>query len=169
MDIRVLVFNSGTYHRADLSRKSEDELWNLYLADMNTRKEQVQMYYLDEFSCAFNDEEVSDQDWLYFVDYDNITNPNHEERKYVWVFTAEQVYSDEPSDLVVETFATREAAQRYLKEFLHDGEEDSIAADVERLGWEVEDNSPDVYRAFAGGYYMSDHVELMVSKCKIKD
>ena len=70
MDIRVLVFNSGTFHRAELSKMSEQELWQLWEKDDD--QAQVQMYYLDEFSCAFNDEEVSDQDWLYFVDYDNV-------------------------------------------------------------------------------------------------
>ena len=70
MDIRVLVFNSGTFNRAELSKMSEQELWQLWEKDDD--QAQVQMYYLDEFSCAFNDEEVSDQDWLYFVDYDNI-------------------------------------------------------------------------------------------------
>ena len=70
MDIRVLVFNSGTFNRAELSKMSEQELWQLWEKDED--QAQVQMYYLDEFSCAFNDEEVSDQDWLYFVDADNV-------------------------------------------------------------------------------------------------
>jgi hypothetical protein len=69
-DIRALVFNSGTFRREELSKKSERELWQLWEADGD--QAQVQMFYLDEFSCAFNDEEVSDQDWLYFVDLDNI-------------------------------------------------------------------------------------------------
>ena len=70
MDIRVLVFNSGTFNRAELSKMSEQELWQLWEKDDD--QAQVQMFYLDEFSCAFNDEEVSDQDWLYFVDYDSV-------------------------------------------------------------------------------------------------
>ena len=69
-DIRALVFNSGTFRREELSKVSERELWQLWEADGG--QAQVQMFYLDEFSCAFNDEEVSDQDWLYFVDLDNI-------------------------------------------------------------------------------------------------
>ncbi len=69
-DIRVLVFNSGTFSRKELSKKSQAELWQLWEADDD--QAQVQMYYPDEFSCAFNDEEVSDQDWLYFVDLDEI-------------------------------------------------------------------------------------------------
>jgi len=70
-DIRALVFNSGTFDsRADLGKMSEKELWQLWEKDED--QVQVQMYYLDEFSCAFNDGEISNQDWLYFVDYDNI-------------------------------------------------------------------------------------------------
>lgn len=75
-DIRVLLFNSGTFRREELSKKSERELWQLWKADND--QAQVQMFYLDEFSCAFNDEEVSDQDWLYFVDLDNIKDQNRE-------------------------------------------------------------------------------------------
>lgn len=75
-DIRALVFNSGTFRREELNKKSERELWQLWEADDD--QAQVQMFYLDEFSCAFNDEEVSDQDWLYFVDLDNIKEQNRE-------------------------------------------------------------------------------------------
>lgn len=86
MDIRVLVFNSGTFNRAELSKMSEQELWQLWEKDED--QAQVQMYYLDEFSCAFNDEEVSDQDWLYFVDYDNIKQSDENPAK-VWIMTQE--------------------------------------------------------------------------------
>ena len=86
MDIRVLVFNSGTFNRAELSKMSEQELWQLWEKDDD--QAQVQMYYLDEFSCAFNDEEVSYQDWLYFVDYDNIKQSDENPAK-VWVMTQE--------------------------------------------------------------------------------
>lgn len=76
MDIRVLVFNSGTFKRKELSKMSEQELWQLWEKDDD--QAQVQMYFLDEFSCAFNDEEVSCQDWLYFVDYDNVKKEDAE-------------------------------------------------------------------------------------------
>lgn len=83
MDIRVLVFNSGTFKRAELSKMSEQELWQLWEKDDD--QAQVQMYYLDEFSCAFNDEEVSDQDWLYFVDYDNVKKEDAEPKNELFV------------------------------------------------------------------------------------
>ena len=92
MDIRVLVFNSGTFNRAELSKMSEQELWQLWEKDDD--QAQVQMYYLDEFSCAFNDEEVSDQDWLYFVDYDNIKQSDENPAK-VWVMTQESCVDGE--------------------------------------------------------------------------
>ena len=92
MDIRVLVFNSGTFNRAELSKMSEQELWQLWEKDED--QAQVQMYYLDEFSCAFNDEEVSDQDWLYFVDYDNIKQSDENHAK-VWVMTQESCVDGE--------------------------------------------------------------------------
>ena len=91
MDIRVLVFNSGTFNRAELSKMSEQELWQLWEKDDD--QAQVQMYYLDEFSCAFNDEEVSDQDWLYFVDYDNIKQDAEPQK--VWVMTQESCVDGE--------------------------------------------------------------------------
>ena len=72
MDIRVLVFNSGTYERAKLSKMTEKELYELYEQDEENGMYQVQCYTLDEFSCAFNDEDVSDQDWLYFIDMENV-------------------------------------------------------------------------------------------------
>lgn len=74
MEIRVLVFNSGTYERADLAKKTEQELYELWQQDDKSGMAQVQCYTLDEFSEAFNDEEVSDQDWLYFIDIDNCTD-----------------------------------------------------------------------------------------------
>ena len=83
MDIRVLVFNSGTFNRAELSKMSEQELWQLWEKDDD--QAQVQMYYLDEFSCAFNDEEVSGQDWLYFVDYDNVKKEDAEPKNELFV------------------------------------------------------------------------------------
>ena len=99
MDIRVLVFNSGTFNRAELSKMSEQELWQLWEKDDD--QAQVQMYYLDEFSCAFNDEEVSDQDWLYFVDYDNIKQSDENPAK-VWVMTQEScVYGEVHFNVVV--------------------------------------------------------------------
>ena len=72
MDIRALLFNSGTFNRADLNKKSEQELYNLWNASADKGDAQVIMYYLDEFSCAYNDEDVSPQDWLYFIDFDEV-------------------------------------------------------------------------------------------------
>lgn len=69
MEIVALVFNSGTFEREKLRKLDERELYKLWINDKNA---QVNMYFLDEFSEAFNNEEVSDQDWLFFVDLDNV-------------------------------------------------------------------------------------------------
>jgi len=107
-DIRALVFNSGTFRREELNKKSERELWQLWEADDD--QAQVQMFYLDEFSCAFNDEEVSDQDWLYFVDLDNIKQ-------------------DDPLTEYSENYRKGIA---YVKEQMEDFEKDIIRAKVNR-------------------------------------
>lgn len=69
MEIVALVFNSGTFEREKLRKLDERELYKLWI---NDKSAQVIMYFLDEFSEAFNNEEVSDQDWLFFVDLDNV-------------------------------------------------------------------------------------------------
>lgn len=69
MEIVALVFNSGTFEREKLRKLDERELYKLWI---NDKSAQVNMYFLDEFSEAFNNEEVSDQDWLFFVDLDNV-------------------------------------------------------------------------------------------------
>ena len=81
MDIRALVFNSGTFSRKDLGKMSEQELYELFVKDMEECQEQIQMYHLDEFSCAFNDEEISDQDYLYFVDWDSLNHITTTDKK----------------------------------------------------------------------------------------
>jgi len=114
MDIRVLVFNSGTFNRAELSKMSEQELWQLWEKDDD--QAQVQMYYLDEFSCAFNDEEVSDQDWLYFVDYDNIKQDAEPQK--VWVVSIVEYKADENYlDSYTELYADEQQAKARVDEY----------------------------------------------------
>jgi len=72
MEKRALIFDSGTYERADLNKKTEQELYDLWVQDSENGTGQVQCYTLDEFSAAFNDEALSDQDWLFFIDVDEI-------------------------------------------------------------------------------------------------
>jgi len=90
--------------------------------------------------------------------------------KKVWVFTAEQAWDGEVEDIIVRTFATEEAAQKHLQDWLTDGGEDeSINEYVENKGWKVECNEPNLYRAFEDGYYNTDHIELTITECEIQN
>lgn len=92
------------------------------------------------------------------------------EPEYVWVFTAEQAWDGEVADTIVRAFPTEEAAQKYMREFINDGDGDdeSIAQYVERKEWVVEEDEPFLYRAFNSGYYNTDHIELTITKCEIQ-
>jgi len=171
MNIRALVFNSGTYQRSALSKMSEQDLWNLYQKDEKDGMAQVQCYELDELSCAFNDEEVSDQDWLYFVDLDNINPESDNQPEKVWVFTAEQAWDGETADTIVKAFKSEKEATDYLLEFLHNGEDsddESILQYAERMGWETEVNEPLHYLSCLDGYYPTDHIECTITECELK-
>ena len=90
--------------------------------------------------------------------------------KYVYVFTADQVWDDDPADLIVETFATEEAARAYLHNFVHKSAEGDISvAEVSRqCGWITEYDEPDLYRAFWKDHYSTDHTECQITRCEIK-
>ena len=94
--------------------------------------------------------------------------PKKTEPQYVWVFTAEQAWDGEVADIIVRAFPTEEAAQKYMREFINDGDGESIAEYVKREGWDVEEDEPSLYRAFNAGYYNTDHIELTITKCEIK-
>lgn len=91
-----------------------------------------------------------------------------EKKQYVWVFTGEQAWDGEEADVVVRSFGTEKAARKFMQEFIHDNSDESIAEYVERKGWEVEYDEPDLYRAFEDGYYNSNHIELTITKCEIE-
>lgn len=85
----------------------------------------------------------------------------------VWVFTAEQASECDVADTIVETFPTEKAAREYMRSFLHDGGEDSVVNYVERNGWKVERDEPNLYRAFDEDHYCSDHIECAITECEI--
>lgn len=91
-----------------------------------------------------------------------------EEPKYVWVFTAEQTYGYEVLDVIVQAFGTEDAAHEFLHDFVYGGGDDSIANMVKTRDWEVEVDEAELYRAFPEGRYAEEHVELTITKCKIK-
>lgn len=92
-------------------------------------------------------------------------------KDYVYVFTAEQAWDFEVADTIVKVFATMKAATDYLHNFLHDGEGsgESLLQYVENEGWVTECNSKTLYRAYRDGYYATDHIELMITKCEIQN
>jgi uncharacterized protein (DUF2235 family) len=71
MDIRAIVFNSQTYNRDELEKKNDQELFDLYMESVEREDAQVQLYFLDEFSTAYNEGYVSDEDFLFFIDIDD--------------------------------------------------------------------------------------------------
>lgn len=86
----------------------------------------------------------------------------------VYVFTAEQAWDGEAADIIVKTFRTREAAQKFMHEFIHEDGDESIAEYVESNGWEVEMDEPDLYRAYNDGRYSTDHIETTITECNIE-
>lgn len=90
--------------------------------------------------------------------------------KKVWVFTAEQAWCGDIQDTIVKAFSTEDAAHKFMQKFLQDeGGDESIRQYVERKGWEVELDTPDLYRAFREGYYCDDHIELTITECEIQN
>ena len=90
------------------------------------------------------------------------------EPQCVWVFTADQVWDGCIENLVVNTFATEEAAKKFLYDFVHDGGEESIEASVKERNWVVDNDEPGLDRVFEDGYYIHGHVECMVTKSEIE-
>jgi len=88
----------------------------------------------------------------------------------VWVFTAEQAWDGEATDIIVKSFGAEQAARKYMQKFINDGDGDdeTVADYVKRKGWKVEYNTPDLYRAYEDGYYVTNHIELTITKCEIE-
>lgn len=81
----------------------------------------------------------------------------------VYVFTAEQVFDYEVSDLIVDVYANKEDAESRLKMFA-----DEALEYVEKRGWVVEHNTSDLYRAYDDGRYPENHVEFSVWEEEVK-
>lgn len=88
--------------------------------------------------------------------------------KKVWVFTAEQAWDGEVADVIVQTFATQQAARDYLHDFVYKDGDETIAEYVKKHDWYVEQDVPRHYLA-SGNDYCSDHVECTISECEIKE
>ena len=125
---------------------------------------------------CYNSEEGSD--WFYDYDLTQLSMVNVYERmleelgladepEKVYVFTAEQAWDGEVADIIVKTFRTREAAQEYMYKFIHEGGDESIVDYVNRKGWEVEMDEPDLYRAYEEWRYATNHIEITITECNI--
>jgi len=88
--------------------------------------------------------------------------------KKVWVFTAEQAYDGSALDIIVKTFATEQAAQDYLHDFVNKDGDETIVEYVKKSGWGVDWDEPWIYQA-SGDDYCSDHVECRITECEVKE
>lgn len=91
-----------------------------------------------------------------------------DEPEKVYVFTAEQAWEGESADIIVKTFRTKEAAQKFMHKFIHEDGDESIEDYVKRKGWEVEMDEPDLYRAYYDGRYTTNHIEITITECNIE-
>ena len=126
---------------------------------------------------CYNSEEGSD--WFYDYDLTQLSMVNvyemlekhlelEDEPEKVYVFTAEQAWDGEVADVIVKTFRTREKAQEYMHEFIHDDGDESIVDYVKRRDWYVEMDEPNLYRACEDGRYATDHIEITITECNIE-
>lgn len=85
----------------------------------------------------------------------------------VWVFTAEQACFGDVCDTIVYTFASESAAKKFMEEFLSDDGDIPIREFVDNMEWVTEFDEPDLYRAYKKDSYPTDHIECMITKCRI--
>lgn len=70
-DLTILSFDIYEYHRDELAKMSDKELYDLYI---NDEDDKIGAYDIDEFTCALNDETIDDQhNWFFLCDFDKAT------------------------------------------------------------------------------------------------
>ncbi len=70
-DLTILSFDIYEYHRDELAKMSDKELYDLYI---NDEDDKIGAYDIDEFTCALNDETIDDQhNWFFSCDFDKAT------------------------------------------------------------------------------------------------
>lgn len=90
-----------------------------------------------------------------------------QEKQVVYVFIAEQSWDFNVADTIVKAFATREAARKYLHEFVHD-DTDGVIGDALRQDWVIEADEPDFFQAYEEGRYAQTHTECSITECEIE-
>lgn len=87
----------------------------------------------------------------------------------VWVFVADQTYDCVSEDILVEVFATKEAAIKYLHQFVREEGDESSVDYAKKNGWVIEHDEPDLFRAYRDGCYATDHIECQVHECRFNN
>ena len=91
---------------------------------------------------------------------------DEDDKKYVWVFTADQIADADVMDIITRVFETEQSALDCLYEFVHG--DDGELAYAEKRGWKVEYDKPDHFRAYEEGYYCQNHTEATVEMIEVK-
>ena len=121
-DMRAVVFSSFNFKRRMLSRMTDLEKYIIW-----KEEDEVTCYTLDEFSADFNDECISTQDWVYFIDFNECERKLAQENTKVTLY---KVWADSESDYDVEEdeqviFNNMDEAHNAASEWAHfyDGDE----------------------------------------------
>jgi hypothetical protein len=89
-----------------------------------------------------------------------------DDKKYVWVFTADQIADADVMDIITRVFETEQSALDCLYEFVHG--DDGELAYAEKRGWKVEYDKPNHFRAYEEGHYCQNHTEATVEMIEVK-
>ena len=121
-DMRAVLFDCMNYKRRLLNRMTDLEKYIIW-----KEEDEVTCYTLDEFSADFNDEAISTQDWLYFIDFNECQRKLEREDVKVTLY---KVWADSESDYDVEEdeqviFNNLDEAHNAASEWAHfyDGDE----------------------------------------------
>jgi hypothetical protein len=93
-DMRAVVFSSFNFRRRMLSRMTDLEKYIIW-----KEEDEVTCYTLDEFSADFNDECISTQDWVYFIDFNECERKLAQKNTKVTLY---KVWADSESDYEIE-------------------------------------------------------------------
>jgi hypothetical protein len=95
-DMRAVIFDCMNYKRRLLNKMTDLEKYCIW-----KEEDEVICYTLDEFSANFNDDTISAQDWLYFIDFNDCQRKLECEGVNVTLY---KVWADSESDYDVEEY-----------------------------------------------------------------
>ena len=120
-DIRAVLFDSYNYKRRLLNKMTDLEKYIIW-----KEQDEVTCYTLDEFSAEFNDESISTQDWLYFIDFNACQRKLEQEDTQVTLYKvwadSESAYDIDEDEQVI--FNNLDEAHNAASDWVHyyDGE-----------------------------------------------